>query len=270
MVKQNEFLSDNNGAVITAYHGTYYVFDYFFPLTHFGTEYAAKRVLNEGKWKRDKNIDISKPKIIPVNFKKGNYVEIPDLNNHYVEDWQAIILALLLDKTIIDDINKLEKWEIIEQKCHTAAKKSLPYQYDFICEHVESEKIRQELTLESLYDRPTDENLFLQRMILFLESIGIDGFKYPNFTECGGQNSYIIFRQNNVIRLDKKVAPIAAHNDVKKLHDIESSFAQIYKPRFLNPSETQLWIKKLHNFYDFKLAEIAEQKHKTELCNQER
>lgn len=268
MMKQTEFLSDNNGAVITAYHGTYYDFDYFFPLTHFGTEYAAKRVLNEGKWKRDKNIDINKPKIIPVNFKKGNYVEIPDLNNHYVEDWKAIILALLLDKTIIDDINKQAKWELIEQKCHTAAKKSLPYQYDFICEHVETKKIQRELALESLYDKSTEENLFLQRMILFLESIGIDGFKYPNFTECGGQNSYIVFRQNNVIRLDKKLAPMIVHNNIKKLHDIESTFVRAYKPRFLSSSEIELWIKKLRDFYDFKMAEIAKARHKTELCNQ--
>ena len=62
MMKQTEFLSDNNGAVITAYHGTYYDFDYFFPLTHFGTEYAAKRVLSENS-----GIKIKKPCIFCNN-----------------------------------------------------------------------------------------------------------------------------------------------------------------------------------------------------------
>ena len=93
MTQGTQLLTDNNGNVITAFHGTYYGFNYFFSLTHFGTEYAAKRVLNEGKWERDKNIDINKSKIIPVNFKRENYVEIPDLNNHYTDDWQAIILT---------------------------------------------------------------------------------------------------------------------------------------------------------------------------------
>ena len=54
MVQNIQLLSDENRNVVTAYHGTYYDFDYFFPLTHFGTEHAAKCVLNEGKWKRDK------------------------------------------------------------------------------------------------------------------------------------------------------------------------------------------------------------------------
>ena len=101
MTGNNEFLCDKSGKAITCFHGTYYDFDYFFPLSHFGTESSAKTVLNEGKWKRDKNIDINKPKIIPVHFRKGIYLEIPDLNDHYVEDWQAIILAFLLDKTQI-------------------------------------------------------------------------------------------------------------------------------------------------------------------------
>ena len=116
MVKGDTFLCDESGKAITCFHGTYYDFDYFFPLTHFGSEASARTVLKEGKWKRDKNIDINKPKIIPVHFRKGFYLEIPDLNNHYVEDWRAIILAFLLDKTIIEDIDNLHKWDDIQKK----------------------------------------------------------------------------------------------------------------------------------------------------------
>ena len=113
-------------------------------------------------------------------------LKFPDLNNHYTDDWQAIILALLLDKSIIDDINSLIPWKDIEQKCKVAATKELPYQYDFIREQIAPDSIQQELSLESLYSQPTNENLFYQRMILFLESVGINGFSYPNFTEGGG------------------------------------------------------------------------------------
>ena len=270
MTQETQLLTDNNGNVVTAFHGTYYDFDYFFPLTHFGTEYAAKRVLNEAKWKRDKNIDINNPKIIPVNFKHGNYVEIPDLNNHYTDDWQAIILALLLDKSIIDDINSLIPWKDIEQKCKVAATKELPYQYDFIREQIAPDSIQQELSLESLYSQPTNENLFYQRMILFLESVGIDGFTYPNFTEGGGRNSYIIFRQNNVVRLDKNVPPLPEKNNISQLRKIENTFAEKYQPRQLSTSEIQVWVKKLHDFYDFKISEIALQKHKAEIIAQQK
>ena len=54
-------------------------------------------------------------------------------------------------------------------------------------------------------------------MIRFFESVGINGFFYKNFTECGGDNSYIIFRQNSVIRTDKKLAQLQVYADIKKL-----------------------------------------------------
>ena len=54
-------------------------------------------------------------------------------------------------------------------------------------------------------------------MIRFFESVGIAGFSYKNFTECGGDNSYIVFRQNNIIRTDKTLSPMKTHVDTKKL-----------------------------------------------------
>lgn len=197
-------------------------------------------------------------------------LKFPDLNNHYTDDWQAIILVLLLDKSIIDDINSLIPWKDIEQKCKVAATKELPYQYDFIREQIAPDSIQQELSLESLYSQPTNENLFYQRMILFLESVGINGFSYPNFTEGGGLNSYIIFRQNNVVRLDKNVSPLPEKNNISQLRKIEKAFAARYKPRQLNASEIQVWAKKLHDFYDFKISEIALQKHKAEIIAQQK
>ena len=75
MVNDDTLLCNESGDAITCFHGTYYDFDYFFPLTHFGSEASARTVLKEGKWKRDKNIDINNPKIIPVHFRKGFYLE---------------------------------------------------------------------------------------------------------------------------------------------------------------------------------------------------
>ena len=260
MKSNNSFLCDTFGNVITCFHGTYYVFDYFYPLTHFGTELSAKTVLREGKWKRDKNIDINKPKIISVHFKNGNYLEIPDLNDHYVKDWQAIILTFLLDKSIVEDIDNLCKWEDIQKKCEIAASQKLPYNYDFISQSVDDDKTKQEISYESLYDKATAENLFLQRMIRFFESMGIDGFLYKNFTECGGDNSYIIFRQNNVVRMDKNLPQLETHTDVEKLQQIEKAFVKTYVPRMLTNVERENWIKQLYDFYNFRIAEIARQK----------
>ena len=262
MTNNKEFLCDKSGKAITCFHGTYYDFDYFFPLTHFGNELSAKTVLHEGKWKRDKNIDINKPKIIPVHFKNGNYLEIPDLNNHYVEDWRAIILVFLLDKTIIEDIDNLQKWDDIKKKCELSTLKKLPYQYDFISQSVDDDKIKQEISYESLYDKANAENLFFQRMIRFFESVGINGFFYKNFTECGGDNSYIIFRQNSVIRTDKKLAQLQVYADIKKLQLIEQEFNKNYIPRYMTISEKEKWIKQLYDFYNFRIYEINRQKEK--------
>ncbi len=266
MVNDDAFWCDESGKAITCFHGTYYDFDYFFPLTHFGSKASAQTVLKEGKWKRDKNIDINKPKIIPVHFRKGFYLEIPDLNNHYVEDWRAIILAFLLDKTIIEDIDNLHKWDDIQKKCEMAALKKLPHQYDFIAQSVGDDKIKQEISYESLYDKANAENLFLQRIIRFFESVGIDGFYYKNFTECGGDNSYIIFRQNNVVRTDKKLSPMKTHVDAEKLKHIEQEFVKNYVPRCLTAQEKEKWIKQLRDFYDFRIDEIAWQKQKLNVC----
>ena len=270
MTGNNEFLCDKSGKTITCFHGTYYDFDYFFPLTHFGTEFSARTVLNEGKWKRDKNIDINKPKIIPVHFRKGIYLEIPDLNNHYVEDWQAIILAFLMDKTIIEDIDNLKKWDDIQKKCEFVALKKLPYQYDFISQSFDNDKIKQEISYESLYDEANAENLFFQRMIRFFESVGIDGFSYKNFTECGGDDSYIMFRQNKVVRTDITLPLMKTHVDTEKLKHIEQEFMKGYVPRRLTKSEKEKWIKQLHDFYDFRIAEIARQKEKLIQCEKQK
>jgi hypothetical protein len=78
-----------------------------------------------------------------------------------------------------------------------------------VCQPVQDkmsdEAVLQELKHETLFDIHNTENLFFQRMILYFESIGVTGFKYPNFTEGPGDMSYIILRQNNVLCTDKEL-----------------------------------------------------------------
>ena len=76
-------------------------------------------------------------------------------------------------------------------------------------------------------------------MIRFFESVGIDGFFYKNFTECGGDNSYIIFRQNNVVRIDKTLPPMKTYVDVENLKHIEQEFAKDYVLRLLTTQEKE-------------------------------
>ncbi len=158
---------------------------------------------------------------------------------------------------------------ISKKKCELAALKKLPYQYDFISQSVDDDKIKQEISYESLYDKANSENLFLQRMIRFFESVGIDGFSYKNFTECGGDNSYIVFRQNNVVRTDKKLPLLRPFVNIENLKYIEQDFVKNYISRRLTISEKEKWIKQLYDFYDFRIAEIAWQKEKLNCCSKE-
>ena len=175
-----------------------------------------------------------------------------------------------MDKTIIEDIDNLKKWDDIQKKCEFVALKKLPYQYDFISQSVDDGKIKQEISYESLYDKANAENLFFQRMIRFFESVGIDGFSYKNFTECGGDDSYIIFRQNNVVRTDKTLSPMKTYVDAEKLKYIEQEFAKDYVLRLLTTQEKEKWIKRLHDFYDFRIDEIARQKEKLVHCERQK
>lgn len=107
-------------------------------------------------------------------------------------------------------------------------------------------------------------------MIRFFESVGINGFSYKNFTECGGDNSYVVFRQNDVVRTDKTLPQMKTHVDTKKLKHIEQEFVKNYVPRRLTILEREKWIKQLHDFYDFRIAEIARQKEKLIQCEKQK
>lgn len=60
------------------------------------------------------------------------------------------------------------------------------------------------------------------------------------------------------------------HVDTEKLKHIEQEFMKGYVPRRLTKSEKEKWIKQLHDFYDFRIAEIARQKEKLIQCEKQK
>ena len=60
------------------------------------------------------------------------------------------------------------------------------------------------------------------------------------------------------------------HVDAEKLKHIEQEFLNGYVPRRLTKSEKEKWIKRLQDFYDFRIAEIARQKEKLIQCEKQK
>ena len=63
---------------------------------------------------------------------------------------------------------------------------------------------------------------------------------------------------------------IACEKDVENLKHIEQEFAKDYVLRLLTTQEKEKWIKQLHDFYDFRIAEIARQKEKLIQCEKQK
>ena len=266
-----------DGKPLTMYHGTYYDFDYFRPLTHFGPEINAKTNLNEGKWKREPNIDITKPKILPVNLCAGRWDEIPDLNDHSVQNFMGVLFQYMCGDKIADFIRVLNIRDEAEfhKQIVSARQKVLdmeidvPWEFDWVCEPISgkmsADAVRRELGLETLFDIHTPENLFFQRMILYFESIGLTGFKYPNYTEGPGDMSYINLRQNNIVRLDKVLLPhpMPTAEQVAQLHKMRADFATAHTSRKFTMAEKEMLTAELIGFAEFRFDEIKYQQQKS-------
>lgn len=271
MKPRKSFLSDKTGKPLVLYHGTYYDFDYFRPLTHFGNKFNAERNLNEGKWKRDPNIDINKPKIIPTHISNYTYPEIPDLNDHSVKNWIGILFQYMSGQQIKDFLNAMEisDEQTFQKKYKEEFDKlmmktiTVPTEFDFICQPISSNMtendINEELSAETLFNIYNKENLFFQRLILYFESIGIHGFKYKNFTEGTGNYSYILFRQNDIHRQDKNLPPykLPKLSGKRKIIKIRNEFISTHKTRILSKDEKASLLNEIYNFYVFRFNETT-------------
>ena len=276
-------LLGGDGKPLAVYHGTYYDFDYFRPLTHFGKLVNAQSNLNEGKWKRDPNIDITKPKIIPVNLCSGRWDEIPDLNDHSVQNFMGVLFQYMCGDKIADFVRVLNIRDEAEFRQQITTSKQavldmdidVPWQFDWICEPVRgtmpADAIHAELGLETLFDIHNAENLFFQRMILYFESIGLTGFKYPNYTEGPGDMAYINLRQNNIVRTDKVLPQykMPTGEQTAKLRQMRADFATTNKPRKFTRDEKEMLLSELIGFAEFRFNEMRSvvQKSWSKNCN---
>ena len=145
----------------------------------------------------------------------------------------------------------------------------VPWQFDWVCEPISgkmsSDAVCHELGLETLFDIHNLENLFFQRMILYFESIGLTGFKYPNFTEGPGDMSYINLRQNNIVRLDKTLSPhpLPIAEQMSQLRKMRADFATAHTPRQFTTAEKEMLTAELISFADFRFDEIKYQMQKS-------
>ncbi len=199
------------------YHGTWGNFTKFRPLSHFGTLGAAQEVLEA----QDK-----KHEIFDVNAETNAYYDVELADQHS----KVIPVKLNLCQTyeIQDwlgaaDINYFKRIVLLHINHDLKLGNEIPGFYDRIfsepfsmCDRV----VIHELQKDSLYepaqkaDRlPTNQinayHLCYQRMIQYFEHLGYDGFNYVNRCEDCGHMSYVVFRPENIARLDmgQKLTP---------------------------------------------------------------
>ena len=203
------FLAENN----TFYHGTYNDFLRFRPLSHFGSIYAAKYIINLGSGYKtepigslsdikvedviigcvDERKQTGKPKIIPVKLKLKNTYELQDVEGcHDLYFYKNALLFHFIDELKSSDVPMIYDY-ITDKPLHNMSWKA----------------VKKELAQDTLYavngktDEATDRyHLVLQRMIHYFEGLGFDGFHYTNNHEDPGHISYVPFRPESIVRLD--------------------------------------------------------------------
>lgn len=255
---QNQFVVCSQGYPLKVYHGTTISFQYFRPLSHFGTKKAAQDILRKVRnvkeevlrdktdsetiaeldlhYNNKKNKENDFPLshmdpagyLIPAYLKIKHPIIIPDVGCHTVETYKKALVHFLLSKqwqTVVPLRHGCEIFNPLGDKG-----KKYPRFFGEICKKADFlpmirfifdeplslpiKRVRHELSLEKLYTPCQNEtrdvaaevdryHLIFQRMIRFCESQGCDGFSYINREEDHGSQSYIIFRPNQVMRLDQ-------------------------------------------------------------------
>ena len=256
-MKEKQIILSAKGYPLKVYHGTISSFEYFRPLSHFGTKAAAQDILIKSRrikkevlrnkteaemiaeLEKEYGKSISKTDhisheipqteyLIPAYLKMKRPLLIPDIGIHSIDTYRNVLFYWLLSET----------WQTVtplKRACElfnplADKEKKYPRFFGEMCRRVDClpmfyfifnepfalpiEQVRYELLLEKLYTLCQDENLnfaaeidrhhlVVQRMIRFYETKGYDGFVYKNREEDKGSLSYIIFRPDQVLRLDR-------------------------------------------------------------------
>lgn len=210
----------------TFYHGTWEDFDRFRPLSHFGSLGAAQEIIASPEKKHEildlkvedsamlygdvfmscNDIILYKQsgKIIPVQLNLSQTYEIPDLlGGTDINYFKRVVLYHIAHDLKLED--------------------KIPDFYDYIFYepfNMSPMNVKKRLTADTLYEPvtqgdilPPDQinmyHLCYQRMIQYFEHLGYDGFHYMNRCEDCGHTSYVVFRPEDIARLDKgqKITP---------------------------------------------------------------
>lgn len=250
-----DLLKGEDGNPLVLYHSSMAWFEKFQPLSFFGTLLSAKNVGFEKACKSEKASDLDyadldkyaalpepKPETyyiwyclqkvqeiqtIPVCLNMKRPLIIPDLVNHRIRDYMAVVVNELKKDTYTPSMKRefpfLNFFGVAWIYLHQKVKQTEP-EYEMIFndpDQMDPKAVVRELQLEKLFapllpidgNTPTicgnisinRVNLMYQRMIRFFERRGYDGFAFPNWTDDSGSMSFICFRPSQVVRLDRKL-----------------------------------------------------------------
>ena len=242
---KESYQQDEKGFPLVVYRGTTNKNDLFEPLSHFGTLKAAKERLDtleelqempnsrfyhnicQGGWTPQFQIKT-------VYLKMQKPFRVPEFGDHNLKAYRKMVIHVLLQQ-------KYGRFFI--NKLYAAAEKKneksnlvvqMPKEYDFIFSQpyeLTPNLIKKELSLGGLYpvlsekkdvsaNRKNLENLIFQRVIRYFERQGYDGFVYKNGWEDIGNDSFIIFRKEQVVdisKADKKKLVSKVQNPQEKM-----------------------------------------------------
>lgn len=213
------------------------------------------------------------PHIISVYLKMNNPIVLPDLGGHTLDSYKRMIFDLLLSRQL--GIQSVLKHSFRFAKAHNKTYKDVFYSlcrranfmplYRFMVEDPYNQSygdVEKELSMDNLYTFVREDedglkaeeinraHLAAQRMIRFFEAQGYDGICYVNKFEDIGQTSYIIFRPEQVIRLDRdERMPNIRHKapaDTKALNEIQQD---ALKRMSLDPlSDSEIFQQMMYQF----------------------
>lgn len=203
----------------TFYHGTWEDFTRFRPLSHFGSLAAAQEIIASPE-KKHEILDI-KAEESAMAYYNVVFYDLPgkiipaQLNlcqTYEIRDWLGA-----------SDINYYKRMVLYHIDHDLKLKNKIPGFYDYIFSepfNMSDTGVIRELQRDSLYEpaqkpdtlSPNQINryhLCYQRMIQYFERLGYDGFHYVNRCEDRGHTSYVVFRPENIVRLDmgQKITP---------------------------------------------------------------
>lgn len=189
-------------------------------------------------------------KVIPVLLNISRPLEIIDIQEHCVFNYKKVILNLLEREKYTDLMFKtasvLRRFAVAGVLFNYEMQQ-IPRVYDMIFKDplkMNAEAVYKELSSDTLFkiqknsyqnDASIVSNrvfLSFQRMIRFLERRGFDSFKYINRFEDKGHYSYIVFRPEQVIRLDRDLPEkvVSFHSPALSIHEKEALERCIDRP----------------------------------------